>query len=106
MGPIRCVMLISAAGRVRKPESPEATPAVAMFMDFRRSSNCSKEAFISEKKTLQLSLHGALDNELLLFLCFGWMWRGVVIAPHDVVKILFLVRSQKSPDFGMKGALA
>jgi hypothetical protein len=107
MDPIRCVMLISSAGRVTKPESPQATPAEALFMGFGEAQT-APERQLSRKKKHSSSAWMALvpQGELLLFLCFGWMWRRVGIGAHDVVKTLFLVRGQKSPDFGMRGALA
>jgi hypothetical protein len=69
MGPIRCVMLISAAGRVRTPESPQATPAEALFMDFGEAQTAPERHFSPKKKALQLSLHGYSSTTSYFFFC-------------------------------------
>ena len=101
MDPIRCVMLISTAGRVRKAESLQGNSAEALFLDFAGSSNLHQRgSFGAKEKAFQLSWN-ALVVRLLLFVCFGWRLSRLVIGAHNVIKSLLLGRGQKSPDSGM-----
>ena len=107
MDPIRCVMLISAAGRVRKAESPEATPAEALLLNLAGKLKHSQSATCGKKEGIQLSWNALAPGcGLLRFLCFGWRLGSAVIGAHDVIESLFLGDCQKSSDFGMRGVLA
>lgn len=77
MDPIRCVMLISAAGRVRKAESPEATPAKALFLNLPGKLKRSQSATCGKKEGIPAQLECLSSRMRVTSFFVLWMEVGI-----------------------------